>query len=213
MTYTDLIWDFNGTLYDDVQACLDSIDTLLVRYGKPPLGTKERYRGVFGFPIEEYYRRAGFDFDEVPFEKLAHEWVELYFANSIHSGLYPGARKTLDAFRSIGYRHTLLSATELGMLGGQVGALGIAGYFEEILGLGDIYAHSKTELGRMWKKRHPDRRPLFIGDTVHDAETADAMGADCVLISAGHQSGQVLLATGKPVLDSIRELVPFVGAT
>ena len=126
MTYTDLIWDFNGTLYDDVQACLDSIDTLLVRYGKPPLGTKERYREVFGFPIEEYYRRAGFDFDEAPFEKLAHEWVELYFTNSIHSGLYPGAGDALGAFRSMGYRHTLLSATELGMLGGRWGRSALA---------------------------------------------------------------------------------------
>ncbi len=213
MTYTDLIWDFNGTLYDDIQACLDSIDCLLVRYGKQPLGSRERYCEVFGFPIETYYRRAGFDLDAEPFPKIAHEWMDLYLVNSKNSGLYPGAGDALGAFRSMGLRQTLLSATELLMLESQVEALGIGGYFDEILGRGDIYAYSKTGLGRMWREKNPDRRALFIGDTEHDAETADAMGADCVLIAAGHQSRQRLLATGKPVLDSIRELVPFVAAT
>ena len=210
MNYTDLIWDFNGTLLDDMQACLDSTDELLRRRGKPTLGTLARYREVFGFPIISYYERAGFDLDAEPFETVAHEWVELYERNSVTSGLFDGVREVLDFFREQGIRQTMLSATEWNMLEGQVEALGIRDAFVEILGLGDIYAHSKTELGREWRRRHPAARALFIGDTEHDAETADAMQADCVLICAGHQSRETLLATGKPVLDGIRELPAFV---
>ena len=45
----------------------------------------------------------------------------------------------------------------------------------------------------------------MVGDTLHDFDTADAMGIPCVLIAAGHNSKKRLLACGVPVFDSIEE--------
>ena len=73
-----VIWDFNGTLLDDVQAGIDSVNTLLVEREIPTVESVEKYREVFRFPIIDYYRALGFDFDAEPYEIIAHEWVENY---------------------------------------------------------------------------------------------------------------------------------------
>ena len=78
MRYTDVIWDFNGTLLDDADAGLACVEELLRRRGLPPLGSLARYRAVFRFPIRDYYTDIGFDFSREPYEALAGEWALLY---------------------------------------------------------------------------------------------------------------------------------------
>ena len=97
------------------------------------------------------------------------------------------------------------------MLEKQVLGLGIRPYFDELLGLTDIHAHSKAEIGLYWKAQHPDAIPLLIGDTDHDAAVAAAMGIDCILVSAGHQNRETLQAC-KPLrlINSIEEILHFL---
>lgn len=44
-----IIWDWNGTLFDDVDICVDNINWLLKKYNLPEI-TKEKYREIFTFP-------------------------------------------------------------------------------------------------------------------------------------------------------------------
>ena len=53
-----ILWDWNGTLLDDVDLCVDALNRLLAGFGYPQRYDHERYRAIFGFPIEEYYVRA-----------------------------------------------------------------------------------------------------------------------------------------------------------
>ena len=93
----------------------------------------------------------------------------------------------------------MLSASEKGMLEEQLRTLGVRDYFEGVLGRDDINAGSKTALGVAWRESHPDARVLVLGDTDHDAATAAAMGADCVLVTTGHSTRERLEAQ-KPLL-------------
>ena len=52
---------------------------------------------------------------------------------------------------------------------------------------------------------HQASEVVLIGDTLHDAEVAEAIGVDCVLVAHGHQSKQRLKQGGVPVVDSLRE--------
>ena len=61
MKYTNIIWDWNGTLLNDTELSIKCINTLLKRRSLPLLSA-EQYREVFGFPIREYYQRIGLDF-------------------------------------------------------------------------------------------------------------------------------------------------------
>lgn len=190
--YTHLIWDFNGTILDDVDACIASANRLLLAHDLSPIASKEQYRSLFGFPIIDYYRRLGFDFEKLPYADLAVEWVAYYLENSKHAPLCPDVAQTLEAAKKTGICQMILSATELTMLRGQVDSLGILPYFDRLLGLGNIQAFSKEEVGRRWKEENPSARILMVGDTDHDAQVAAAMGADCVLVTTGHQNRETL---------------------
>jgi phosphoglycolate phosphatase len=77
-----IIWDWNGTLLDDVDMCIESINILLKRRNLDMLSRK-RYRDIFTFPVRDYYETAGFNFSKEPWDKVAHEFIDLYFKNSV----------------------------------------------------------------------------------------------------------------------------------
>ena len=208
--YTHIIWDFNGTLLNDVDIGIQSINVLLAARGMAELPSADAYREVSGFPIIEYYKRIGFDFSEEPYDKVALEWVEQYTSRMGNATLYDGAEELLGLVRKMGMGQILLSATELDMLRTQVDSLGIGRFFDEICGMDNVYAHGKKSLGQKWAREHMDARALFVGDTDHDFEVASEMGADCVLFSGGHQSYARLSQLGCPVVRHLSELKNYI---
>ena len=209
--YTHVIWDFNGTVLDDVRLGIDCVNTMLAKRGLPTLPDEIAYRRVFGFPIEDYYRRVGFDFEKEDYNTvLAPEWVALYLAGEGGCPMNEGVAETIAAIRGRGLHQIMLSASKLTHLEGQLARLGLANSFEEVLGLDNIHARSKAFLAVEWKRAHPHARPLFVGDTEHDADVAEAIGADCVLYVGGHQSETLLAARGWPLISTIPELLTFL---
>jgi len=207
MKYTHIIWDFNGTLFADVDAGIESVNTMLRERSLPEIGSVDAYREIFRFPVIDYYRDLGFDFDAEPFDVLAPIWIDLYNKNSADAPLQEGSIEALEAFREMGVSQLLLSATEINMLKGQLETLGITEYFDAIMGLDNIHAHSKKAIALDWMEKNPSARPLFIGDSLHDAEVASAVGGDCALVANGHQSSQRLRESGFPVFSSLPDLL------
>lgn len=211
MKYTHIIWDFNGTIFADMDAGIISVNKMLEERGLPIIPSIEYYREIFDFPIIDYYKGLGFDFEKESYEDvLAPMWVELYNANARNSKLVDGVKETIEKISELGLSQSVISACEKGMLDRYLKKLGVYDCFEEILGLDNIHAGSKTHIARTWKEDHPDARILFIGDTTHDAETAAVMEGDCVLFCGGHQSREKLLATGHPVIEKMSELIDFI---
>ncbi len=210
MKYTHAIWDFNGTVLDDVDTGIRAVNHLLAARNLPTLFDADAYRRVFHFPIKHYYETLGFDFAKESYEELAPQWVSLYLQFVPDAPLCPHVVDTLSALRARGLSQILLSATERNMLQGQVKGLGLESYFDEILGLDHIHAHSKVALARAWRAAHPEANAFMIGDTEHDFEAAEAMKMDCYLIAGGHQPKETLLATGATVFDSLREMYEYL---
>ena len=92
MNYTHIFWDFNGTILDDVQTGIDCVNTLLEKRGLPIIPNKEYYKEVFGFPIVDYYKRLGFDFDKESYHGVAVEWVDLYMEKVKSSRMNDGVK-------------------------------------------------------------------------------------------------------------------------
>ena len=184
-----VVWDFNGTLLDDAALCLGTVNGMLTRRGIAPL-TPRRYRAIFDFPVEDYYRRAGFDLEREPFAPLAVEFVEAYNRERESCPLQKGALAALELVRKAGIPQVILSATQREMLAEQVAQLGIGGYFRELVGTDDIHARGKLEVGLAWLARRgiDPAAALYIGDTTHDADLARAMGMPCLLVPGGHHS-------------------------
>jgi phosphoglycolate phosphatase len=209
--YTHLIWDFNGTILDDVQHGINCTNTMLAARGLPVIPSIDAYREIFGFPIDAYYRRLGFDFEKEDYDTvLAPQWVSMYLEGEPACPTMEGAVETIRAIKAMGIPQILLSATEIDMLTAQLERLGILGEFDEVIGLDNIHARSKKAQAMAWRERHPDACPLFIGDTEHDAQVADAVGGDCVLFSGGHQSETRLRACGKPTIHHVADIVTYL---
>ena len=88
------IWDFNGTILDDVEVGIRSVNHLLRERGLRTIESREAYRQIFGFPVEEYYRKLGFDFEKEPYEVIAPLWVEQYLKNVKDAPLFDDVKKT-----------------------------------------------------------------------------------------------------------------------
>ena len=204
--YTHIIWDWNGTLLDDVELCFSTINALLEKRGLQPIKDISSYREIFGFPVIDYYRRAGFDFDKEPFEVPAAEFIERYHSDNRRFRLFDGAEEILAYVKAMGLRQVILSASEINNLRLQVGLFDIEPYFDEVLGISNIYAGSKVAIGREYVARNGIENAVIIGDTVHDYEVAQALGTDCILIANGHQRRHTLLGCGVPVFDEIKDI-------
>ena len=209
-----LVWDWNGTLLDDVDLCITIVDDMLTRRGLPPLTTRERYHQVFTFPIKTYYEKAGFDFTKEPYEELAEEWTVIYDRLVKTCPLFPETEEALDAVGALGVRQLIVSASRHDKVTEQVRRAGIFHRLEAVLGIGDVYAHGKEGLARQYfaERGIAPEQVLFVGDTLHDAQVAKDMGCGCVLVARGHQGAEQLKAAKVPILRDLFEVADFLKA-
>lgn len=204
MNYSHIIWDFNGTILNDVQTGIDAVNVLLERYGKKKIESVEEYRAAFGFPVIDYYDRIGLERENFP--KYAPEWVTEYDLREPYAPIYDGIIDIMGYFKTNDCPQYLLSATESEMLLRQVKRLGIGDYFEEIIGQNSIEAHGKVDIALKWIEKTKPEKALFIGDSLHDFEVSKAMNIDCVLLAWGHQSKERLTASGCRIFDTAKAL-------
>lgn len=210
--YTHIIWDWNGTLLDDLHWCVACINTMLAKRDMATLPSVAAYHDVFCFPIAEYYQNLGFDFDAEPFDILAKEYIDLYHGAGSDAGwkLHRDAEHVLGAIQAAGLSQIILSASSQENLLAQVSSFGIQPYFEEVLGISNIFARSKVDIGLAYLAQSNVTSGLLIGDSTHDHEVSQAMGVDCLLVAQGHQSRETLLGCNVPVCESLREVLGYM---
>ena len=203
MKYTHVIWDFNGTILDDVSIGISAINVMLSSRKMKTIDSVDEYRELFGFPIKDYYARVGFDFDKEDYEAvLAPEWVREYNLLEGAAQMCDGVEDALYLFSSSGVRQSIISASSMDMLRSQIGRLGITDCFENIIGCDNFYAYGKSELCVEFVNRHPDDKFILIGDSTHDHEVAMAAGIDCALVLSGHMNRKTLEKCGCPIYDN-----------
>ena len=211
MRYTHLFWDFNGTLFDDVEAGIRAVNKMLSERDLPIIPDVARYREIFDFPVIDYYRSLGFDFEKEPYyEVLAPMWVDLYNEYSKSSPLCEGVKETLTAVSKTEIKQVIFSATEINMLTCQLTGLGIYDFFDEVIGIDNIHAGGKLHMAKQWRENNPDARVLYVGDTAHDAENARVLGADCLLYLGGHQSKSKLDVCGYPLIEKTEDVIKYL---
>jgi phosphoglycolate phosphatase len=207
MKYKHLIWDWNGTLFDDAWLCREIMNGMLGQRGLPPLSA-ERYAHIFDFPVKDYYQRAGWDFEREPFLNLSDEFIQKYERRKLECLLREGSVETLSAMARRGIPQSIISAAKQSSVEEMVKWYQIENLFVTVRGLDNHHAFGKVDIGLKWvsELNLPLGEIFMIGDTIHDHEVAMAMGVDCILIPSGHQDKSRLEACGARVIDSLSEL-------
>jgi len=206
--YSHIIWDWNGTLLNDVRLCADIMNELLTMESLPEISV-ENYRNIFTFPVEEYYRRAGHNFKNSSFEILGKEFMNRYETGKSQCSLSLGAVELLQEFSLRDIHQHILSAYEQNSLNKIVDQFRIKKHFKQIIGLDNIYADGKIKLAEklinIINNNGEDQKVLMIGDTLHDLDVALHFNADCILIANGHQNKERLEEGGTFVFDDLNE--------
>ena len=207
-----LIWDWNGTLLDDVSAAVGALNRMLVKRGAQPI-TVEHYRRRFGFPVRPFYAELGVDLAKWDWDEICEDFHN--FVLEEPQAVRADARAALELAASLGFRQSILSALRQDKLEAALAANGFLGFFDRIFGVDNLDGASKLDRGRelMAALGPAADAPVFIGDTLHDAEVARELGGRCVLVSCGHQMPERLTAAGCPVTDTLAGAVRLAAAS
>jgi phosphoglycolate phosphatase len=211
MSYKHVIWDWNGTLLDDVDIGVKILNYMQKKRDIAETSLKE-YRRIFTFPVEKYYERAGLMDTGLSFKELAEDYIEQYNIAVETIVLYKDAKKVLEKLNACGISQSILTAGPEELVSGQLKAFDISKYFVALTGKTDHYASGKEELAEVhMEKLGVDASDMiFVGDTMHDVEVAQRIGCDYLLVSHGHQDIEYLAQGEIATANDLNDVVSFI---
>jgi phosphoglycolate phosphatase len=221
MSIRHVIWDFNGTLLDDVECCVGTLNTLLAERSLPPISRAD-YLARFGFPVRDFYLDLGFDFEREAFDQVSATYIARYNARLHAAAPHEGAHDVLAALRARAIAQSVVSAMESTLLRALLARFGLAEYMTHVRGLDHLNASSKIEIGLALQRElcAAPSELVLVGDTLHDLELAAALGCHCLLYARGHQArerlesglGRERSGSRARLIESLAEVAEFIGA-
>jgi phosphoglycolate phosphatase-like HAD superfamily hydrolase len=200
-----LVWDWNGTLFDDHVAVVAAVNDALALLAFPPIDA-DTYRSHFTRPVERFYEQVvGRAIRPEEWRSLDEAYHDSYHAQLERLGLAADARTALAAAEAAGLTQSLLSMWRHDQLVPLVERLGIGGYFARVDGLRRSDGGGKTQrlVEHLAGLELAPAAVVLVGDSLDDLAAARAVGAGCVLYDGGSHHRHALEATGVPVVDTL----------
>lgn len=200
-----LVWDWNGTLLDDLPIVIEAVNRAIGIFGLNPI-TADVYRDHYTRPVRHFYDRLfGREVGDEEWLRLNTAFHEAYFGLAGRVDLAPGARAAMRRLREAGWTQSLLSMSPQDWLEGIVERLGLTGWFEIIDGLsgptgGLKAAHLEEHLEAL---QIHGSHVIVVGDTPDDVAAARHVGALPILFHGGSHHVEVLEAESVPIAESI----------
>jgi phosphoglycolate phosphatase-like HAD superfamily hydrolase/ADP-ribose pyrophosphatase YjhB (NUDIX family) len=189
----NIIFDWSGTLVDDLPAVWRATNFVFNRAGVPEL-TLEQFRAEFCLPFQKFYDRF---VPHVPVDQL-EDWFHLDFRQAQESVVeLPHARDFLEFCRQRQLRMFLLSTVHQDHFGVQTHRNRFHEFLERpYLGVWDKRKKIHEILA---ENRLVPGETLFVGDMQHDIETARHGGIFSCAVLTGY-NGLAQLRSSQPDL-------------
>jgi phosphoglycolate phosphatase-like HAD superfamily hydrolase len=213
-----VVWDWNGTLLDDLEIVVESVNASLGRLGAVPIDAAG-YRAHYRRPVREFYESLlERPVDPETWRMIDDTFHAAYRVALGSAGLAPDARAAIEAVASAGATQSILSMWWHDELVPAVRGFGLDGDMVLVDGNRDEAGAPKTgrlpaHLRRLAELgvRARGRQVVLIGDITDDAEAAAASGVGCVLYDSGSQARRVLESAGVAVAATLLEAVASAG--
>ena len=211
---THVVWDWNGTLFDDVEAVVDATSEIFAPYGLGPFGVED-FRAFYTRPIWVAYERLlGRALEDGEWERLDEAWHDSYHRLMARCGLATDARPTIDLLTAAGHTQSLLSMWQHELLIPAVERLGLAAAFQYVEGLRlphQAGGHKAGMLIRHLAELGIDAADVIvIGDSADDALAAQQAGSRAVLYAGGATARAALDQLGVPVVTRLADAVHHI---
>ncbi|MFE4646059.1 HAD family hydrolase [Streptomyces sp. NPDC056730] len=210
---THLVWDWNGTILDDIQAVIGATNAAFAEIGLESI-TLDTYRELYCVPVPKFYERLmgrlPSDAEWAVMDEIFHRH---YTERRTGCGLTEGVEELLAQWRLAGDSQSLLSMYGHEQLVPVVRGYGIESHFVRVDGRtgpagGSKAVHMARHLTALASTGAISaERTVVIGDAVDDALAAAHVGARAVLYTGGSHSRASLEAVGVPVVDTLAEAV------
>jgi phosphoglycolate phosphatase-like HAD superfamily hydrolase len=200
-----VVWDWNGTLFDDHVAVLAAVNDALALVDLPPIDA-DTYRSHYTRPVQRFYERvAGRPIEPGEWRTLDGAYHDSYHAWVERLSLAPDALAALAAAEAAGLTQSLLSMWRHQELVPLVQRLGIDHFFVRVDGLREHGGEGKTEhlVAHLAALEVKPSAVVLVGDSLDDLAAARAVGARCVLYDGGSHHRHELEAAGVPVVDTL----------
>ena len=203
-----IIWDWNGTLVDDAWLFVELMNEELLDRNLPQININ-KYREHFTFPVKQYYKNLGFDFQKENFEEVGYNFIQKYKRRNHEPKLFDETLQILTQIKELGISQSIISAQENQLLQASIQYYQLTAFFDSIMGIEHYNADSKIKIAQqnVEKMEYQYKEVLVVGDTKHDAEVAEKLGLNCVLFSNGHYSEQRLSKLNYKIIKNHLDLV------
>lgn len=180
MKFRSLLFDWSGTLVDDLPPTLHATNAVLGEHRVAAL-TREEFRARFRLPYPEFYEEV---LPGVPIASLENTFRTSFHESPVGVSVLPHARAMLDWCRDQRVRCFVLSSMDVGIFQKQLDEFELGGYFEAIYaGVVD----KRERIGEILSRHElPRRETAFVGDMVHDVHTAKHGGISAVAVATGY---------------------------
>lgn len=214
MDWRAAVFDLDGTLADTLQTITVALNHGLAALGLP--GREEReVRRMVGEGIGVLCERALPAGRADLLARLHAEVRAFYDRNTLlHCRLYDGVEAMLRALHGAGAHLAVLSNKPDELAARTVEGLGVARYFDCVLGHREEFPRKPDPAALRWILERFDldpRETLYVGDTPIDMQTAGAAGLAAVAVTWGFRDREELLAFApRYVVDRPAEIVRIV---
>ncbi|RCG27970.1 HAD family hydrolase [Sphaerisporangium album] len=210
-----IIWDWNGTLFHDIDAVVGATNEVFRPYGLAAFDA-DGFRAAYTRPIwVAYERMLGRPLNEGEWERLDAAFHDHYHRLMLTCALAEDALGCLRTWTDSGRTQSLLSMWAHDRLVAKAAELGIDEFFARIDGLGSATSPGggKAEhmVAHIAALRMDPADILVVGDSLDDAHAAQHVGATAVLYTGGMTSRADLTASGFPIVESLSHVLDYAG--
>jgi phosphoglycolate phosphatase-like HAD superfamily hydrolase/ADP-ribose pyrophosphatase YjhB (NUDIX family) len=197
----NIIFDWSGTLVDDLPAVLKASNFVLAQSGRPEMSLAE-FRAEFALPFTKFYDRHT---PHVPMPQL-ESWFHSSFKQAQDSVIeLPHARAFLEFCRAKKLRTFLLSTVHADYFKAQCRVTGFDAFLEKPYT--DVWDKRKKIHEILAENHLQPGETLFIGDMEHDIETAKHGGVhSCAVLTGYNTVDQLRAARPDLIVEHLSEL-------
>lgn len=206
----NLVFDLDGTLIDSAPQIHDAANKVFASKGLEGF-SKATVRGFIGNGVGVLVGRLmthqGLDVTPELHADLVARFIRIYEEAFDLTSLYPDVSTTLATLSDAGHRLAICTNKPEGPARAVLRHFGLAPLFPVIIG-GDTLPQRKPDPAplRAALKAMGPGRPLFIGDSEVDAETARSAGVPLALFTEGYRKTAAEAMDAKLIFDSYAAL-------
>lgn len=211
-----IIFDLDGTLVDSVPDIATGVDRSLADLGYAPAGDSRVREWVGNGSLKLMERALAAAGAEPALLAEAHAHFLRHYAECLdeRSTLYPGVEEALEHLRQRELTLAVCTNKPARFVRPLLEKLGIAGYFEILLGGDELPAKKPDPLPLLHLAERFARRVeqcLMVGDSVNDVDAAHAAGMPVVAVSYGYNHGvDIRDCAPNLVLDNLAALPAWI---